>query len=63
MTPMIGGIVGLPYGGGIDSVLFVLLVPTELRLNIALILLRGVDALRITRELQARAGAISFTHL
>ena len=68
MTPVIGGIVGLPYGGGMDSRLSVPLVPTELRLNIVLIRLRGTDALRTSRILQVRAvfdspGAIPFIHL
>lgn len=68
ITPTIGGTVGLAYGGGMDSVLSVLLVLTELRLNIVLIRLRGSDALRTTWELQVIAdfdfsGAIPFIHL
>lgn len=68
MTPTVGGIIGLAYGGGIDSALSVLLVPTELRLNVATIRLSGTDTLRTARVLQVRAvfdfsGAIPFTHL
>jgi hypothetical protein len=68
ITPMMGGIVGLAYGGGMDSALSVLLVLTEFRLNIVLIRLRGTEALRTTRVLQVRAvidfsGAIPFIHL
>jgi len=68
MVPVLGGIVGLAYGGGIDSMLSVLPVLPELRPNIALIRLSGTDARRTTRALQLRAafdfsGTVFFTHL
>ena len=67
MITALGGMVGLVYGGGMDSTLSELPVLPEVPPNIVLIRLRGIDARRTTRALQLKAffdlsGAVFFIH-